>query len=83
MNVAHRATKGDIMYPQMLPGTKLRVIGPIEINGMKVYRIWDPVKRKVVHECFSWEEVKKRAREIRDGKISVFFGNIPFKKHAL
>ena len=70
------------MYPQMKPGTKFRIIGPLEINGMKVYRIWDPAQRKVVCQCFSWEEAKTRAKDLADGKVSFFF-NVPFERQAL
>ena len=74
--------------PVARPGTRYRSIGPMYMNGMKVWRIHEIGKgghtgKAVTGDLFSLEQVESEADAMMKGKRSFWFGNIPFEKHVL
>lgn len=66
-------------WPRPKPTTRFRVIGPKEVNGMKVWTVHDLVdRRQVGPPCFSVDEVLERLNDALAGKV--WFGGTRMRK---
>lgn len=64
--------------PAPRPGTRVRIIGPLVINGMRVWRVFNVTRMPHVQigpDCLSYDEALERAKETADGKAVIWFGN--------
>jgi hypothetical protein len=69
-------------------GTRVRVVGPLQVNGMSVWRVF-PIGRgglpgaQLGPDCLSYPEAERRATDFLDGKVSVWMGGRRFARKAL
>ncbi|MHA1614631.1 MAG: hypothetical protein ACTSYJ_07270 [Candidatus Thorarchaeota archaeon] len=71
--------------PVAKSGTKFRVVGPVEKNGMQTWVIYSIGKGgvadiPVTSDLFSVDEVQSRLKDLLKGVKTIWFGSTPFKK---
>lgn len=75
------------MHPAA-PGTALRLVGPFDVRGMKVWRLYrigagGLPDEQVGPDCFSMDEAQRRAADVLNGKRSVWAGGREFVARKL
>lgn len=70
--------------PLPRPGTRVRIIGPTVMNGMKIWRVYDVnTEQQIGPTCFSSEEAGKRADEYLSGKKVIWMGHTKFERKKI
>lgn len=77
-----------IEYPWPTRGlskkTRFRVVGPKDVNGMKVWTVHNIRTREQIGPyCFSLDEARKRIEDLVNDKKIFWFGNTPFVKKSV
>jgi len=79
---------GFYEQPVAKEGTKFRVVGPIEKNGMQTWTIYEIGKggiadKQVTPDLFSVDEVQSRLKDLLVGKKTVWANSIPFTRKRI
>ena len=69
--------------PRPKTGVQYRIVGPMEINGMNVWRVHEvgpsgQVGQAVGPDCFSLDQAYERADDLIAGKKLFWFGHSEF-----
>ena len=84
---------GDEMFkiydePVAKQGTKFRVVGPVEKNGMQTWTIHEigaggKAEKQVTPDLFSVDEVQSRLKDLLLGKKTIWVGGASFKRKLI
>lgn len=83
----NRRVRAMLRMHKAEPGTRVRLVGPIQVNGMNVWRVYTITKdgvggAQIGPDCFSLDEANERAKDYLDGKRSFWFGGRQFELRA-
>lgn len=76
--------KGPEWAPSPFPHIRYRIVGPIEINGMNMYEIWDTrtgEKLKPMH--FTLEDARQHVLDLLKGKKTLYYNHGKFVRYYL
>jgi len=71
--------------PVAKDGTRFRIVGPTEKNGMFTWKIYeigsnDLAGKPTTPDLFSVDEVTRRLKDLLNGKRTLWIGSTPFVK---
>lgn len=76
------------LEPVAKPNTRFRIIGPLRINGMDIWRIFTISRHgkageQVGPDHFTYQTAVDELRALVRGKRSFYFNGVPFEKHSI
>jgi hypothetical protein len=79
---------GSFRQPMPHAGTRFRIVGPIEVNGMSIWRVYTVNHMgksldRVGPDFFLYDDALKLVDDLRKGKKTFFLGSTRFVRKKL